>query len=96
MSAYRMIERIEDIISGVYKSRGGNWGPRELDVASLIKAYGGSRLLYETQKANAHHTPHYEHEKIPELLVSTGQPTLGKERQPSSLCKVNKPMFDDR
>lgn len=54
MSATRMIERLEDIIAGVYKPKGGNWSTRELDVAFLIKAYGGPRLLYAMQKADAY------------------------------------------
>ena len=101
MSAPRMIERLEDIISGVFKPRGGNWGPRELDVAFLIKAYGGPRLLYVMQKADAYpsNSTLRTRKKIPELLVSTGKPTsmeinsnisafLGKEgRQPSSSAK---------
>lgn len=102
MSVPRMIERLEDIIAGVYKPKGGNWSSRELDVAFLIKAYGGPRLLYAMQKANAYpsHSALRTHKKKPELLVSTGQPTLtemnlnisaflGKEgRQPSPFAKL--------
>ena len=102
MSIPRMIERLEDIIAGVYKPKGGNWSRRELDVAFLIKAYGGPRLLYAMQKADAYpsHSTLRTRKKIPELLVSTGQPTLmdmnsnisaflGKEgRQPSPYAKL--------
>ena len=102
MSIPRMVERLEDIIAGVYKPKGGNWSRRELDVAFLIKAYGGPRLLYAMQKADAYpsHSTLRTRKKIPELLVSTRQPTLmdmnsnisaflGKEgRQPSPYAKL--------
>ena len=78
MSVPRMIERLKNIISGVYKPRGGNWGSRELDVAFLVKAYGGPQLLYVMQKANAYpsNSTLRTGKKILELLVSNGPPTL--------------------
>lgn len=75
-SAQSIAKLIEKAIDGLYSPRGG-FSQRELDIAFLVKAIGGPRLLYTLQKSHglaSASTIHRKHQ-IPRLLPSIGEPT---------------------
>ncbi|KAK7471312.1 hypothetical protein VKT23_002721 [Stygiomarasmius scandens] len=63
-------------INGLYAPRKG-FTERDLDVAFLVKALGGTRLLYALQKSHrlASESTVRRHKKIPRLLASVHIPT---------------------
>ena len=48
-SAERIVELIQKAIAGIYVPQG--FSNRDLDIAFLVKAIGGPRLLYALQKS---------------------------------------------
>jgi hypothetical protein len=67
---------LERAIDGVYKPQGG-FSKRDLDIAFLVKAIGGPRLLYALGKSHglASWRTVNRHLKIPKLLPSVGVPS---------------------
>ncbi|KAF8872535.1 hypothetical protein BD779DRAFT_1679648 [Infundibulicybe gibba] len=74
-SAESVHKKLESAIAGVYAPR-SRWTDREYDIAFLIKALGGARLLYTLQKADAYPSRATLHRRkvIPELTTSAGIP----------------------
>ena len=74
-SAEAICDKLQAAISGTYTPRSG-WTQREFDVAFLIKALGGPRLLYTLQVAEGYPslTTLRRHKKIPEIVISPGVP----------------------
>jgi hypothetical protein len=68
--------KLHRAIDGTYSPH-SDWTPREFDVAFLIKAIGGPRLLYSLQKAEGYPSLSTlrARKPIPELIVSAGTPT---------------------
>lgn len=68
--------RLQDAISGTYAPR-ASWSDREYDVAFLVKAIGGPRLLYALQKAEGYPSLSTlrRRKPIPELVISIGVPS---------------------
>ena len=52
-SARMIHSRLESALEGTYGPRSG-WTEKEIDVAFVIKSYGGSRLLFTMQKEDAY------------------------------------------
>ncbi|KAF8169089.1 hypothetical protein BJ912DRAFT_933997 [Pholiota molesta] len=67
--------KLQRAIEGVYRPRSG-WSTRQLDIAFLATALGGSRLLYVFQKEESYpsNSTVKRRKPIPELTVSTGVP----------------------
>lgn len=74
-----ILERLDQAISGVYRPQ-GRWSERECDIAFLVKALGGPRLLYTLQKS--HHFPSASslrvRKTVPQLVVSCDRPSAGE------------------
>lgn len=68
--------KLQLAVMGAYRPRSG-WTARELDVAFLIKAHGGSRLLYAAQQEDSYpsRTTLERRKPIPELTVSVSIPS---------------------
>lgn len=75
-SALAIQKKLEAAISGAYTPHSG-WTDREFDIAFLVKALGGARLLYVLQKAEGYpsNTTVKKRRLIPEILVSAGIPS---------------------
>ena len=73
--AEAICDRLQAAISGTYAPQSG-WTQREFDIAFLIKALGGPRLLYTLQVAEGYPslTTLRRHKKIPEIVISPGIP----------------------
>ena len=75
--AEAICDRLQAAISGTYAPQSG-WTQREFDIAFLIKALGGPRLLYTLQVAEGSSYPSLttlrRHKKIPEIVISPGIP----------------------
>ncbi|KAJ7315740.1 hypothetical protein DFH08DRAFT_820317 [Mycena albidolilacea] len=67
---------LQRAVDGKYRARGG-FNERDMDIAFLVKAIGGPRLLYALQKSHglASGTTVRKHSKIPKLVASIGIPT---------------------
>ena len=74
-SAESICVKLHHAITGTYSPKSG-WTPYELDVAFLVKAIGGPRLLYALQKAEGYPSLStlYRRKPIPRLTVSVGVP----------------------
>ncbi|KAF4567094.1 hypothetical protein EYR40_006090 [Pleurotus pulmonarius] len=71
-----IIERLKKAINGVYSPL-GQWSERELDIAFLCKALGGSRLLYVLSKFDGYpSTNTIQKRYIPRLIPSISAPSL--------------------
>ena len=75
-SAQAIVTLIQRSIDGLYTPRGG-FSNQDLDIAFLVKAIGGQRLLYALQKSHglASETIIQHKLQIPRLLPSIGEPT---------------------
>ena len=75
-SAQAIVTLIQHSIDGLYTPRGG-FSNQDLDIAFLVKAIGGPRLLYALQKSHglASETIIWRKLQIPRLLPSIGEPT---------------------
>ena len=75
-SAISICARLQAAINGTYSPLGG-WTPHDFDVAFLVKALGGPRLLYVLQKEEGYPslTTLRKQKKIPEITISTGRPS---------------------
>ena len=73
--AEAICDKLQAAISGTYAPRSG-WTWREFDIAFLIKALGGPRLLYTLQVAEGYPslTTLRRNKKIPEIVISPGVP----------------------
>lgn len=71
-----LIDILERAIAGILRPRGG-YSPRDLDIAFIVKAIGGPRLLYALNKSHglASVTTVNRHNKVPQLLASTHTPS---------------------
>jgi hypothetical protein len=69
-------DQLQQAISGTYRPR-GDWTDREFDIAFLVKALGGPRLLYALQKAEGYPSISTlrRHKHIPELVISSDAPS---------------------
>jgi len=76
VSAEVIVDRIQKSIDGLYSPRGG-FSERDLDIAFLVKAIGGPRLLYALQKSHglASESTIRRHRKIPRLLAAVSTPS---------------------
>ncbi|KAG5633966.1 hypothetical protein H0H81_004150, partial [Sphagnurus paluster] len=74
-SAEAICRKLDDAIEGCYAPR--KWSQREIDIAFLVKAHGGPRLLYALQKAEGYPSRRTLHRQkiIPELKISIGVPS---------------------
>jgi hypothetical protein len=77
-SAISICARLQAAINGTYSPL-GNWTPHNFDVAFLVKALGGPRLLYVLlQKEEGYPSLATlrvrNRKKIPEITISTGRP----------------------
>lgn len=74
-SASAICDKLDRAISGTYAPQSG-WTDREFAVAFLVKAIGGSRLLYTLQKAEGYPsvTTLRRRKPIPEVVPSLGTP----------------------
>ena len=72
-----IIETIERAIHEAYRPRGG-YTTRELDIAFLVKALGGPKLLYVLQKSYGFPslTTLRRHQPIPQLRLSLSTPCI--------------------
>jgi len=75
-SPAKICSLLDHAISGLYRPRGG-FLKRDLDIALLVKAIGGPRLLYALGKSHglASWRTVKRHLKIPKLLPSVGIPS---------------------
>jgi hypothetical protein len=75
VSAKEITKRLERAIDGTYRPQGG-WSEREINVAFLIKALGGPRLLYAMQKEEAYPSLSTLRRRkfVPELIISNRTP----------------------
>ena len=95
-SPAKICSLLECAITGLYCPRGG-FSKRDLDIAFLVKAIGGPRLLYALGKSHglASWRTVNRHIKIPRLLPSVGIPSADEISQNmSSFCdpKVKPPL----
>jgi len=76
VSAEVIIDQIQKSINGLYSPRGG-FSERDLDIAFLVKAIGGPRLLYALQKSHglASESTIRRCRKIPHLLAAVSTPS---------------------
>ncbi len=72
-------DRLQSAITNAYAPR-GNWTNREFDIAFLIKALGGPRLLFALQKEEGYPSPTTlrRRKPIPEIIVSTHAPAASE------------------
>ena len=68
--------RLQAAINGTYSPVSG-WTQHDFDVAFLVKALGGPRLLYVLQKEEGYPSLSTlrRHKKIPEITISTDRPS---------------------
>jgi len=78
-SARAIYDRLQGSITHTYAPK-GNWTEHEFDVAFLIKALGGPRLLYVLQKEEGYPSLSTlrRQRHIPEIIVSTGMPAYAE------------------
>ena len=75
-SAEAICAKLHRAIDGTYRPHSG-WTAREFDLALLVKAIGGPRLLYALQKAEGYPSlgTLQTRKPIPELTISLGIPS---------------------
>ena len=76
ISAHHLVLRLQQAIDGVYRSH-GRFNEWDFDIAFLVKAIGGPRLLYALQKSYgfASTMTVQRSTKVPRLLPSIGIPS---------------------
>ena len=74
-SPTKICSLLEDAVAGLYRPRGG-FVKRDFDIAFLVKAIGGPRLLYALGRSHglASWRTVNRHIKIPKLIPSIGIP----------------------
>lgn len=79
LSAQGLVLRLEQAIQGVYRPRSG-YSQRDYDIAFLVKAIAGPRLLYSLNKLHgfASTTTVQRSTKVPRLLSSLGIPSANE------------------
>ncbi|KAF8155394.1 hypothetical protein B0H34DRAFT_849557 [Crassisporium funariophilum] len=82
ISARGLVLRLEQAIAGAYSPRGG-FNQREHDIAFLVQAIAGPRLLYALNKSHgfASTSTVQRNTKIPRLLPSVGIPSAEEMRE---------------
>ena len=78
-SPAKICSLLQRAVAGLYRPRGG-FVKRDFDIAFLVKAIGGPRLLYALGKSHglASWRTVNRHIKIPKLMPSIGIPLAGK------------------